>query len=39
MQQYAKPTVTKLGSVAAKTEGGYNWVITELLTKRGTGGA
>lgn len=35
---YAKPTVTKMGSVTEKTEGGYNWVIYELMSKRGGGG-
>ena len=35
MQQYTKPTVTKLGSVTEKTEGGYKWEVNEILTKRG----
>ena len=34
MQQYTKPTVTKLGSVTEKTEGGFKWEVTEILTKR-----
>ena len=35
MQKYAKPTVTKLGSVTEKTEGGYIWEVMEVMTKRG----
>ena len=34
MQQYTKPTVTKLGSVTEKTEGGLKFEVTEILTKR-----
>ena len=34
MQQYTKPTVTKLGSVTEKTEGGLKWEVIEILTKR-----
>ena len=34
MQQYTKPTVTKLGSVTEKTEGGWKWEVNEILTKR-----
>lgn len=36
---YTKPTVTKLGSVTEKTQGGWNWVVVELLSRRsGAGG-
>ncbi len=35
---YVRPTVTKMGSVTEKTEGGYNWVVWELMSKRGGGG-
>lgn len=35
MQKYAKPTVTKLGSVTEKTEGGYKWEVMEIMSKRG----
>ena len=34
---YVKPTVTKMGSVTEKTEGGYLWVVWELMSKRGGG--
>ena len=33
---YAKPTVTKMGSVTEKTEGGWIWVISEVMSKRGS---
>ncbi len=33
---YAKPTVTKMGSVTEKTEGGYILVISEVMSKRGS---
>jgi hypothetical protein len=35
---YTKPTVTKLGSVIEKTQGGWNWVVLEVLSKRGASG-
>lgn len=35
---YAKPAVTRMGSVTDKTEGGYTYVIIELLSKRGGSG-
>ena len=35
---YSKPTVTRMGSVAEKTEGGYTFVVIELLSKRGGSG-
>ena len=33
---YAKPTVTKMGSVTEKTEGGYIFNISEMMSKRGS---
>ena len=33
---YTKPTVTKMGSVTEKTEGGFIFVIAELMSKRGS---
>jgi hypothetical protein len=39
MQQYSKPTVTKLGTVTQKTEGGYKWEVNELMSKRGAFGS
>ena len=35
---YSKPTVTKLGSVIAKTEGGLVWEVLEILSRRAKGG-
>ena len=35
---YTKPTATKMGTVTEKTEGGLQWVITEVLGKRGAVG-
>lgn len=32
---YSKPTVTKIGSLTQTTEGGYNWQIMEILSRRG----
>ncbi len=34
---YVKPTVTKMGSVTEKTEGGWNYVVWEIMSKRGGG--
>ena len=33
---YTKPTVTKMGSVTEKTEGGYILNIAEVMSKRGS---
>ncbi len=33
--QYAKPAITKMGPVADRTEGGLQWVVFELMGKRG----
>lgn len=35
--QYAKPTVTKLGSITEKTQGGIYFVVSEIMSKRGGG--
>lgn len=32
---YSKPTVTKIGSLTQTTEGGWNWQIMEVLSRRG----
>ena len=35
---YTRPTVTKLGSVTEKTQGGWNQITLEVMSKRSGGG-
>ena len=35
---YSRPTVTKLGSVTEKTQGGWNLTLLEILSRRSGGG-
>ncbi|MGE3616918.1 MAG: lasso RiPP family leader peptide-containing protein [Gemmatimonadales bacterium] len=37
--QYAKPTVTKLGSVKEQTQGGWKAVYVEVMSWRGANGS
>lgn len=37
MSTYTKPTVTKIGAITVKTEGGWTWQDFELMSKRGCG--
>jgi|GEM_PF-5721665 len=37
MSNYTKPTVTKIGSIVQKTEGGWTWQDIEVMSKRGCG--
>jgi len=32
--QYTKPTITRMGQVTEKTEGGFVWNQLEVMTKR-----
>jgi hypothetical protein len=34
MSNYTKPTVTKLGTITEKTQGGWAWVRAEVISKR-----